>query len=75
MKQRCAERGIPLSELDLLSIGTGNDMHYEKNSNDYDYPAVTSQEDMNRFQTKKKGEMIYPIRLVECNLYGKCGRN
>lgn len=50
-------------------------MHYEKNNNDYDYPAVASQEDMNRFQTKKKGEMIYPIRLVECNLYGKCGRN
>lgn len=48
---RCVQLGIHISELELLTIGTVNDMYTEMN-NDEDreaYSTLASQEDMDRF--------------------------
>lgn len=47
---RCLQIGLSLSELDLLTIGMVNDMFIESQNDDYDYPALASQDDMDRFQ-------------------------
>ena len=45
---RCVQIGLSISELDLLTIGTVNDMYAEM-SDDYNYPALATQEQMDRF--------------------------
>lgn len=48
---RCVQIGLSISELDLLTIGTVNDMYMyaEISNDDYDYPEVVTQEMMDRF--------------------------
>jgi hypothetical protein len=46
---RCVQIGLSISELDLLTIGTVNDMYSEMSNDDYDYAQKASQEDMDRF--------------------------
>jgi hypothetical protein len=38
-----------ISELDLLTIGTVNDMYAEMSNDDWDYPEIATQEMMDRF--------------------------
>lgn len=45
---RCVQCGIAISDLDLLSIGVVNDMFIELKNDDYDYPVIATQEDINR---------------------------
>ena len=42
---RCVQIGISISELD----GTVNDMYAEMSNDDYNYPALATQEQMDRF--------------------------
>ena len=42
---RCVQIGLSISELDLLTIGTVNDMYAEMSN----YPALATQEQMDRF--------------------------
>ena len=46
---RCLQIGLSISELDLLTIGTVNDMYSEMSNDDYDYAEVATQEQMDRF--------------------------
>ncbi len=48
---RCVQLGIHISELELLTIGTVNDMYTEMNNDDNQgaYSTLASQEDMDRF--------------------------
>lgn len=46
---RCVQIGLHISELDLLTIGTVNDMYAEMSNDDYDYAEIATQEQMNRF--------------------------
>ncbi len=48
---RCVQLGIHISELELLTIGTVNDMYAEMNNdeNREAYSTLASQEDMDRF--------------------------
>lgn len=48
---RCVQIGLSISELELLTIGTVNDMYMyaEMSNDDYDYPEVATQEMMDRF--------------------------
>jgi len=48
---RCVQLGIHISELDLLTIGTVNDMYAELNNdeNAEDYCMLATQDDMDRF--------------------------
>lgn len=43
---RCAQCGIAISELDLLSIGMVNDMFIELKNDEYEYPVIATQEDI-----------------------------
>ncbi len=43
---RCVQLGISIRDLDLLSIGLVNDMFIEKANDDYDYPYIATQEDI-----------------------------
>lgn len=45
---RCVQCGIAISDLDLLSIGVVNDMFIELKNDDYDYPVIATQEDIDR---------------------------
>lgn len=45
---RCVQCGIAISDLDLLSIGIVNDMFIELKNDDYDYPIIATQEDIDR---------------------------
>lgn len=36
---RCVQIGLSISELDLLTIGTVNDMYAEMSNDDFNYPA------------------------------------
>ncbi len=45
---RCIQCGISISDLDLLSIGLINDMFVELKNDDFDYPKLATQEDMDR---------------------------
>ena len=43
---RCVQLGISISDLELLSIGLVNDMFVELKNDDYDYPVMGTQEDI-----------------------------
>ena len=45
---RCTQCGIAISDLDLLSIGMVNDMFTEMKNDEYDYPVMATQEDIDR---------------------------
>lgn len=46
---RCVQMGIPIRDLDLLTIGMVNDMHAEGMNDSYEYPQLASQEDFDRW--------------------------
>ncbi len=48
---QCVQIGLSISELDLLTIGTVNDMYMytEMSNDDHDYPEVATQEMMDQF--------------------------
>ncbi len=43
---RCAQCGISISDLGLLSIGMINDMFIEMKNDEYDYPKIATQADI-----------------------------
>lgn len=43
---RCTQCGISISDLDLLSIGLVNDMFIELKNDEYKYPVMATQEDI-----------------------------
>ena len=43
---RCEQCGISISDLDLLSIGMINDMFIEMKNDEYDYPKIATQADI-----------------------------
>lgn len=45
---RCCQCGISISDLELLSIGLVNDMFIEMKNDDYEYPVLATQEDIDR---------------------------
>ena len=45
---RCVQCGISISDLELLSIGMVNDMFIEMKNDDYEYPVVATQEDIDK---------------------------
>lgn len=45
---RCTQCGISIRDLELLSIGMINDMFIEKKNDEYDYPVLATQEDIDR---------------------------
>lgn len=47
---RCVQLGLSLRDLDLLTIGTVNDMYTEMCNDDYDgYSEIATQEQMDMF--------------------------
>ena len=46
---RCVQIGLQISELDLLTIGTVNDMYSEMDMDDYPFAEVATQAQMARF--------------------------
>ena len=45
---RCVQVGISISDLELLSIGMVNDMYVEMKNDEYDYPVIATQADIDR---------------------------
>lgn len=45
---RCVQVGISLRDLDLISMGTVEDMFIEANNDDYEYPQLATKEDIAR---------------------------
>ncbi|WP_204229612.1 hypothetical protein [Drancourtella sp. An57] len=45
---RCVQCGISISDLELLSIGMVNDMFIEMKNDEYKYPLIATQEDIDR---------------------------
>lgn len=45
---RCCQCGISISDLELLSIGLVNDMFIEMKNDDYEYPVLATQEDIDK---------------------------
>lgn len=45
---RCVQCGISIRDLELLSIGMVNDMFVEMKNDEYDYPVMATQEDIDR---------------------------
>lgn len=45
---RCAQCGIAISDLCLLTVGMVNDMFIESKNDDYDYPVMATQEDIDK---------------------------
>lgn len=43
---RCVQCGISISDLELLSIGMINDMFIEIKNDEYEYPVIATQEDI-----------------------------
>lgn len=43
---RCTQCGISISDLDLLSIGLVNDMFIELKNDEYEYPVMATQADI-----------------------------
>lgn len=43
---RCVQCGISISDLNLLSIGLVNDMFIERQNDDYNYPVLATQSDI-----------------------------
>jgi len=46
---RCVELGISIQDLDYMTLGMVLDMFTEKGNDDYDYPVVATQDDMDNF--------------------------
>lgn len=46
---RCVQLGISIRDLDLLTIGLVNDMYIESGNDEYTYPRLATQEEMDRF--------------------------
>lgn len=46
---RCIQIGLSIGELELLTIGTVNDMYAEMSNDEFDYPELATQEMMDRF--------------------------
>ena len=46
---RCAEVGISIRDLDLLTIGMVLDVFTEKGNDSFDYPMIAGQEQFDRF--------------------------
>mgnify|MGYP003548836391 FL=1 len=46
---RCVQLGLSMQDLELLTIGMINAMYVESGNDDYRYPVLATQEDMNRF--------------------------
>lgn len=45
---RCVQLGISVSDLELLSIGLVNDMFIESKNDEYKYPVIATQADIDR---------------------------
>lgn len=45
---RCVQCGVSISDLDRLTIGIVNDMFIEMKNDDYNYPVLATQEDIDR---------------------------
>lgn len=45
---RCVQCGISISDLELLSIGMVNDMFIEMKNDEYEYPVLATQEDVDK---------------------------
>lgn len=45
---RCVQCGVSISGLDRLTIGIVNDMFVEMKNDEYDYPVLATQEDIDR---------------------------
>ena len=45
---RSVKVGISISDLELLSIGMVNDMFIEMKNDEYDYPVIATQADIDR---------------------------
>lgn len=45
---RCVQCGVSISDLDRLTIGIVNDMFVEMKNDEYDYPVLATQEDIDR---------------------------
>lgn len=45
---RAAQLGIPLRDLELLTVGMLNDMFIESANDQYDYPVLATQADIDR---------------------------
>lgn len=43
---RCVQCGISISDLELLSIGMINDMFIEMKNDEYEYPVIATQGDI-----------------------------
>ena len=43
---RCVQCGISMSDLELLSIGMVNDMFIEMKNDEYEYPRIATQADI-----------------------------
>ena len=46
---RCAQVGISIQDLDLLTVGLVLDIFTETNNDDYKWPKMATQEDMDKF--------------------------
>ena len=46
---RCAQTGISIQDLDLLTVGLVLDIFTEKINYDYKWPKMATQEDMDKF--------------------------
>ena len=46
---RCVQLGLPIRDLDLLTIGMVNDMYVESRNDEYKYAAVATQRDFDLF--------------------------
>ena len=45
---RCCEVGLSMQDLEYLTIGLVSDMFTEKSNDDYDYPYVATQADIDK---------------------------
>lgn len=45
---RAVQLGVPLRDLELITIGTLNDMYAELANDQLDWPTLATQEDMDR---------------------------
>ena len=46
---RCKQLGLSMQELELLTIGLIDDMFIEKENDNFNYPTLATQDDMNLF--------------------------
>jgi len=46
---RSVQLGLPMQDLEILSIGLINDMYAESRNDDCEYTILATQEDMNHF--------------------------